>query len=165
MDEPRVWLACLVTRLFDSEFVFVHSYSSNAGNWRQVMLEDGTKQGRVPRAIAVARQLQVPGVANDSLDAVNAALYQNLGIENLMTARDTKAEVISALACRRAGEVLFVTSPDHLPRVVRDALAQGATRSLFMASDISFSDTGPQAVAVREPLHEKGAFTGQTPSK
>ncbi|MDF0599279.1 hypothetical protein P1J78_00910 [Psychromarinibacter sp. C21-152] len=103
----------------------------------------------------LARDLDVAVIANDARDENNAALYEARGIRNLGTALRTRDEVVSALAHSRTGEVLFVSSPDHLPRVVRDAMAQGGTRALFAASDVPFSAYGPGQVDIREPAHRK----------
>ena len=61
-----------------------------------------------------------------------------MGIENINTALNTKDEVISALARSGRGRVLFVKSPDHLPRVACDALAAGGLGSVFVAWECLF---------------------------
>lgn len=137
------------------DFVFVHSYSSNMPNWQDVVIGDETRQGRLLRAQRLARDLQVPVIANDSFDARNDDLYRQHGVQNLRTALNTRDEVTSALAQSPRRAVLFVSSPDHLPRVVRDALRLGGSRCLFASSDVSFSEIGVNGVEVREPHHAK----------
>lgn len=137
------------------EFVFVHSFTSKAGNWAEVMLGDEGRSGRLMRAEALAADLGLPLIANDATDAQNSALYAERGIENLNTARNTRDEVRFALDRSARGGVLFVSSPDHLPRIVRDALSLGGTRCLFAASDIPFSEDGAGGVVVQEPAHLK----------
>ena len=137
------------------EFVFVHSYSSTADNWRDVMLGKSGMDGRVTKARILADQFSIPLVANDMVDGQNKTLHRELGITNLETARNTRDEVISALDASVDGAVLFVTSPDHLPRVVRDAMAENGVHCLFAASDISFSPFGAKGVKILEPAHEK----------
>lgn len=118
------------------DFVFVHSYSSNMPNWQDVVIGDETRQGRLLRAQRFACDLQVPVIANDSFDARNDDLYRQHGVQNLRTALNTRDEVTSALAQSPRRVVLFVSSPDHLPRVVRDALGLGGSRCLFASSDV-----------------------------
>jgi hypothetical protein len=143
---------------FDVEFVFVHSYSSNSPNWCDVMLGDGAASGRVGRALDLGRELGIPVVANDSRDRRNHALYNDKGIRNIGTALNTEDEVQSALSLSSHGRVLFVTSPDHLPRVVRDTLVAGGVNCLFCASGVPFSEEGVRGVRVLEPEHHKGEF-------
>lgn len=119
------------------------------------MVGDSGRSGRVERAMWIAQDLGLRVVANDAKDKMNAALYCRHGIVNLRNAYDTRDEVASAIAHSRSGCVLFVSSPDHLPRVVRDAMAQGATHALFASSDVPFSVLGPRNVEVLEPLHRK----------
>ncbi|AXX99205.1 YdcF family protein [Profundibacter amoris] len=137
------------------EFVFVHSYSSTADNWHDVMLGKNGVDGRIGKAQKLADEYSIPLIANDIADARNRKLYRDLGITNLATARNTRDEVVSALKASVDGAVLFVTSPDHLPRVVRDVMAENGVRCLFAASDISFSPSGAKGVNVIEPAHEK----------
>lgn len=138
----------------DLEYVFVHSYSSDAWNWREVMLGVDGQEGRVTRAVRLANELGLPIVANDRFDKRNGKLYRELGIENLKTARNTNDEVVSALEKSKNGTVLFVSSPDHLPRIVRDALSAGGNRCLFAASDVPFSEAGAKGISVAEPEHK-----------
>lgn len=137
------------------EFVFVHSYSSTADNWHDVMLGKNGVDGRIGKAQKLADEYSIPLIANDMADARNRKLYRDLGITNLATARNTRDEVVSALNASVDGAVLFVTSPDHLPRVVRDVMAENGVHCLFAASDISFSPSGAKGVNVIEPAHEK----------
>lgn len=137
------------------EFVFLHSYSSVTPNWQHVMIGDGEHAGRLTRAMILARDLSCPVVANDASDQKNAMLYEQSHILNLGTAYRTKDEVISALAHSQFGRVLFVSSPDHLPRVVRDAMTVGGNNALFAASDVPFSEPGPSQVGILEPAHQK----------
>lgn len=137
------------------EFVFVHSYSSTADNWHDVMLGKNSLDGRIGKAQKLAAEYAIPLVANDMADTQNRNLYRELGITNLATARNTHDEVVSALRASVDGAVLFVTSPDHLPRVVRDVMAENGVHCLFAASDISFSPSGAKGVNVIEPAHEK----------
>ena len=136
-------------------FVFVHSYSSEAPNWSEVVLGIGEREGRLCTARRLAREFDLPIVANDGLDARNRACYEAHGIENIGTARNTYDEVVSALVRSGPGRVLFVSSPDHLPRVVRDALAAGGAGSLFTASEVAFSQAGAAGVSIGEPPHAK----------
>lgn len=138
------------------EFVFVYSYCSNSSNWERVKLGDDAALGRVGRGIEIGKELGISVVANDSLDRRNWALFKKMGIENINTALNTKDEVISALALSVRGRVLFVTSPDHLPRVARNALAAGGSDSVFVASEVPLSEDGAEGVQVLEPAHNKG---------
>lgn len=122
------------------------------------MLGDDAALGRVDRALEIGKELGVPVVANDRLDRRNWTLYKKMGIENINTALNTKDEVISALARSVRGRVLFVTSPDHLPRVARDALAAGGSDSVFVASEVPLSEAGAEGVQILEPAHNKGEF-------
>lgn len=133
------------------EFVFVHSYSSRSHNWMDVMVGTGDKPGRLLRALALASASGVKVLADDKYDKENMRLLDEFRIENLKTARRTRDEAQSALNHSATGSVLFVTSPDHLPRVVRDVLALGGTKALFTSSEVPFSRTGPASVIVREP--------------
>ena len=137
------------------EFVFVHSYSSGTPNWREIMLGSKGHDGRVTKALKLAQDIGVPVIANDGYDVANRNLYADMKIENLNTARNTLEEVISALEKSTNGAVLFVSSPDHLPRIVRDVLSEGGTRSIFAASETAFSSAGVRGVIVTEPPHEK----------
>ncbi|PZA00701.1 hypothetical protein A6K26_000075 [Gammaproteobacteria bacterium 2W06] len=137
------------------KFVFIHSYSSRADNWEAVMVGTDERTGRLRRALDLAEHLGVNTVANDRHDDKNAALFAAFGVHNLMTAERTLDEVRSALEFAGGEPVLFVTSPDHLPRVVRDVLQSGGHTSLFAASDVSFSDAGVAGVTVSEPIHAK----------
>ena len=141
--------------MINIDFVFVHSYSSAAPNWEEVMIGNRDCLGRIARAIRIAEDFGLHIFANDAEDQMNAALYSRSGIANLCTAHDTCDEVASAIAHSRSGGVIFVSSPDHLPRVVRDVMARGATRALFAASDVPFSAPGPGGVEVIEPCHKK----------
>lgn len=136
-------------------FVFVHSYSSEAPNWSEVVFGIGEREGRLCTARRLSHEFGLSIVANDALDAGNRACYAAHGIENIGTARNTYDEVVSALVRSGAGRVLFVSSPDHLPRVVRDALAAGGVASLFAASEVAFSQAGPADVTIGEPPHAK----------
>lgn len=135
------------------EFVFVHSYTSLAANWRLVMLGDDLRKGRLTRALDLAEAWQVPIFASDVSDQENGALYARHHVQNLANARRTLEEIRAARAKSQSGVIMFVSSPDHLPRVVRDCMAVGLTRSVFMASDVAFSDDGPAAVQIGEPRH------------
>ena len=135
------------------EFVFVHSYSSEALNWQAVMIGDREREGRIATAKRWADAFSVPVVANDKHDTGNHDLFVREGIENICTALRTRDEAQAALDRSRSGAVLFVTSPDHLPRVVRDVLAAGGLRALFASSDIPFSEKGAAAVEIKEPPH------------
>ena len=135
------------------EFVFVHSYTSRAANWKAVMIGEGLREGRIATAKRLACALSVPVIADDKHDAANHDLFAREGIEKIGTALRTQDEVCAALQRSRGGAVLFVTSPDHLPRVVRDVLAAGGTRALFASSEIPFSQAGPGAVRIDEPAH------------
>lgn len=135
------------------EFVFVHSYASKARNWRAVMIGDGRRPGRVETAKRLAGALSVPLIADDRHDAGNHDLFAREGIENISTALRTQDEVRAALDRSHAGAVLFLSSPDHLPRVVRDVLVAGGTRAMFASSEIPFSEGGVAAVDVHEPPH------------
>jgi len=146
------WMSNLFENL---EFVFVHSYSSRMSNWRDVMLGDGTRCGRLARAQAIARELDLSIIADDASDQKNRVLYQEAGLTNIGRAYNTADEVRHALDHSRHQAILFVTSPDHLPRVVRDVLAHGATQSLFMASEVPFSGAGAGAILIEEPRHMK----------
>ncbi len=137
------------------EFVFLHSYSSMAQNWQDVMIGDTEQAGRLTRAMMLARDLACPVVANDASDQKNAAIYGQNHILNLGTAYKTQDEVISALAHSQFGRVLFVSSPDHLPRIVRDAMTAGGSNAFFAASDVPFSEPGPSQVEIVEPAHQK----------
>lgn len=133
------------------EFVFVHSYRSDAPNWRAVMQGDAGRAGRLRTARAWADRLGVPVLANDRIDTGNHALYARDGVTNLATALRTEDEVRSALAHSRTGRVLFVSSPDHLPRVARDAMKLGGTGALFAASEVPHSTAGAAGVMISEP--------------
>lgn len=137
------------------ELVFVHSYSSSSENWQEVMVGTEGRQGRITRASNLAMEFSVPLLADDLRDAGNHALFQRYGIENLGTAVCTRDEVRAALARSSTGAVLFVSSPDHLPRVTRDVLACGGAKSLFAASDVAFSSGGAAAVRIDEPPHRR----------
>jgi hypothetical protein len=137
------------------KFVFVHSYSSRAENWESVMVGTDERTGRLRRALDLAEHFGVSTVANDRHDDENAARFAALGVHNLKTAERTLDEVRSALAFSGGEPVLFVTSPDHLPRVVRDVFRCGGHTSLFAASDVPFSTQGVEAVEVIEPGHTR----------
>ena len=117
------------------------------------MVGTDERTGRLRRALDLAERLGVTTVANDRHDDKNAALFAAFGVHNLKTAERTLDEVRSALAFSGGEPVLFVTSPDHLPRVVRDVFRCGGSASLFAASDIPFSTQGVEAVEVTEPGH------------
>ncbi|MBY5269435.1 NAD-dependent epimerase/dehydratase family protein [Spiribacter salinus] len=146
------------------KFVFVHSYSSRADNWEPVMVGTDERTGRLRRALDLADQLGVSTVANDRHDDRNAALFAAFGVHNLKTAERTLDEVRSALALSGGEPVLFVTSPDHLPRVVRDVFRCGGYTSLFAASDVPFSMQGVEAVEVTEPGHTRLSSFDSKPS-
>lgn len=137
------------------DFVFVHAYSSQAANWAEVMVGASGRKGRLQRAQELAAMLGLPVRANDKLDEKNRALFIEHGIENFATALNTEDEVRTALDASPRRSVLFVSSPDHLPRIAREALAYGGERCLFAASDVPFSDLGAKGVEVREPVHMK----------
>jgi len=120
--------------------------------------------GRLRRALDLAEHFGVSTVANDRHDQQNAALFAAFGVRNLKTAERTIDEVRSALAFSGGEPVVFVTSPDHLPRVVRDVLRCGGYTSLFAASDIPFSRQGVQAVEVTEPGHTRLSGIDSKPS-
>jgi hypothetical protein len=140
------------------EFVFLHSYSSVAPNWHDVVMGLNEQAGRLTRAMQLAHNIACPVIANDARDEENAALYESKAILNLGTACNTQDEVVSALAHSQFGRVLFVSSPDHLPRIVRDATAAGGTHAFFAASDVPFSDQGPSQVEIVEPAHRKCGY-------
>ena len=119
------------------------------------MIGSDGRSGRLNRATTLARELDLPVIADDTADNKKAAFYDRHEILNLNDAYNTWDEVISALAHSRTGGVLFVTSLDHLPRVVRDAMAQGATNALFASSDVPFFEVSPSDVQVLEPKHQK----------
>ena len=135
------------------EFVFVHSYTSAAPNWHAVMIGDGQHEGRLGTAKRLASLLSVPLLADDRYDSRNHDLFVREGIENIGSAKRTRDEVRAALQRSHRGAVLFVTSPDHLPRVVRDVLAAGGTRAMFASSEVPFSAGGAAAVDIKEPPH------------
>lgn len=137
------------------EFVFLHSYSSVAPNWHDVVMGHSGQAGRLTRAMQLAQDLACPVIANDARDGENAALYESKAILNLGTACNTQDEVVSALAHSQFGRVLFVSSPDHLPRIVRDTMTAGGCHALFAASDVPFSEPGPSQVEIVEPAHQK----------
>ena len=141
----------MTTEALPVEFVFVHSYRSDAPNWSDVMLGGEARKGRLTVARDWAARLGVPLIANDKLDLGNHALYRKEGVRNIATALRTCDEVRSALEESRTGRVMFVTSPDHLPRVVRDALALGGTEALFVSSQVAHSSAGPAGVDIKEP--------------
>lgn len=103
----------------------------------------------------LAHGLACPVIANDAHDQENAVLYDRTAISNLGTAFNTQDEVVSAITHSQFGRVLFVSSPDHLPRIVRDATVAGGTQAFFAASDVPFSDRGPSEVKIVEPAHRK----------
>lgn len=125
------------------EFVFLHSYPSEARNWREVMIGEGGRLGRLERAMELGRELGLRVIASDAADRTNGALYDDQGITNLRLACNMQEEVLSALGHSRFGQVLFVTSPDHLSLVVREVMAQGASRAVFATSDVPCSRDGP----------------------
>lgn len=135
-------------------FVFVHSYSSCNPNWHEVMVGDGKKVGRLSKAKAVAAELGLVVRANDKLDHKNKDLLKSEGVLVSETAVCTGDEIKYALDVAQNKSVVFVTSPDHLPRVVRDALLLGGSMSWFLASDIPFSAEGVGGVSVVEPDHK-----------
>lgn len=137
------------------DLVFLHSYSSSNQNWESVVLGQDGKEGRLTTAKRLAAHFQVRVIASDRSDDKNISLYKTENIANLKAADSTQEEIRSALSFDRSARWLFVSSPDHLPRVVRDVLAQGAAGSLFCASQIQFSCAGPQAVEISEPSHRK----------
>lgn len=138
-------------------FVFVHSYSSLEANWCDVMVGTPTHPGRILTALYWARYFGIPILANDSIDPGNAALLNEWEIENLATAHNTRDEVESALNLADDKRVVFVSSPDHLPRVVRDTMAAGGYQSLFASSTVPFSARGAKGVLVEEPRHLRPA--------
>lgn len=132
------------------EFVFVHSYSSRSCNWREVVLGTEHLEGRLTKGVRLSRELSVPVFADDALDGDNRAIYQEYGVGNFKPTHCTRDEVRSALDYSQARRVLFVTSTDHLPRVVRDAMALGGVNALFAASGVPCSTKGPGAAEVIE---------------
>lgn len=136
-------------------FVFVHSYSSEEANWHEVMVGTEARPGRLLTARNLALSWGVEIVANDSIDPTNHALLAEWGIRNLGTARNTRDEVESALELAGDEGVVFVSSPDHLPRVVRDAMAANGFRSIFAASSAPFSSVGAAGVVITEPAHRR----------
>jgi hypothetical protein len=120
--------------------------------------------GRLKRALDLAEGFGVSTVANDRHDGENDALFAAFGVRNLKTAERTIDEVRSALAFSGGEPVVFVTSPDHLPRVVRDVLRYGGHTSLFAASDVPFSMQGIEAVQVTEPGHTRLNSVDSKPS-
>jgi hypothetical protein len=145
-------------------FVFVHSYFSRADNWLSVTVGTDESTGRLRRALDVSEQLGVSTVANDRHDDKNAALFAAFGVHNLKTAERTLDEVRSALVFSGGEPVVFVTSPDHLPRVVRDVFRCGGYRSLFAASGVPFSMQRVEAVEVIEPGHTRLSSLDPKPS-
>ena len=139
----------------DYDFIFVHSYSSNAPNWQQVQIGCAARKGRILAALDIAASFGLPVIANDGIDTTNQRCFELYGIENLRTARNTAEEVESALRKSALGRVIFLTSPDHLSRVVREALARGAYDALFASSEVSFSREGAGGVRIVEPPHAK----------
>jgi len=137
------------------EFVFVHSYSSAEKNWEEVVLGNGLQSGRLTRACELAKQFNCPVLSNDKKDLVNISLYEDLNIKNMGTALNTFEEVRSAIELSETGEICFVSSPDHLPRVVRDAAICGATKAIFACSDVEFLYSGAFSVKIEEPSHVK----------
>ncbi|WP_415893399.1 hypothetical protein ACMXYN_02785 [Neptuniibacter sp. PT8_73] len=137
------------------EFIFVHSYSSNSTNWHKVVWGFDDKSGRLSKALYLSDKLGVPVVADDKYDQKNHISYSEHGVKNLKTAENTLQEVKSALNYSEMGRVLFVTSPDHLPRVVRDVMLLGGESSFFSASDVPFSTFGVEGVLIQEPPHQK----------
>lgn len=137
------------------QFVFLHSYSSASENWKEVVFGSEGRSGRLTRAQSIVRDFDLPLLANGAEDEQNIALHRCEAIQNLGSARNTRDEVRSALAASDTGGALFVSSPDHLPRVVRDTMAEGGTHALFAASDIAFSATSAAAIEIREPPHRR----------
>ncbi|MEP1472111.1 MAG: hypothetical protein ABJK25_14140 [Halieaceae bacterium] len=136
-------------------FVFVHSYSSDNANWRDVMLGNGAQSGRLTRGRQLAHELGVPLLANDKVDQRNRELFSEGEVTNMATAKNSADEVSSALRKAAGQPVMFVTSPDHLPRVVKEVMIAGGENCLFAASDIAFSESGAAGVMVIEPPHSK----------
>lgn len=131
--------------------VFLHSYDSIEPNWHAVVFGSRTRPGRLRTALAVARELNAPVIADDGFDHPNQRLYRRVGIENIGKAKTTHDEVTNFLAqAPRAARKVFVTSPDHLPRVARDALAMQAENAVFTASATPYTRGGVTAVQVRE---------------
>lgn len=137
------------------EFVFVHSYWSNFENWETVQIGREGSEGRLLTALRLSEALGTTVLANDAIDARNKSLYHAHGIENLETAKCTFDEVGSALAASTCGCVLFVTSPDHLPRVVRDVMICGGHNAVFASSQTPMSELGATGVKIIEPRYEK----------
>jgi hypothetical protein len=129
------------------------------------MVGTDERTGRLRRAVDLAEHFDVSTVANDRHDDKNAALFAAFGVHNLKTAERTLDEVRSALAFSGCEPVLFVTSPDHLPRVVRDVFRCGGYTSLFAASDVPFSTQGVEAVEVTEPGHTRLSSLDSKPSR
>lgn len=134
-----------------SALVFVHSYNSMAHNWHDVVFGSRAQPGRLRKAISVARELNASVIADDSFDRPNQRLYRRLGIENLGLAKTTRDEVRNFLKrAPRDARKVFVSSPDHLPRVTRDALALNAQNTMFAASDTAYTPSGAAGVSVHE---------------
>ena len=76
----------------------------------------------------------------------------------MVTAKNSADEVLVALQKAAGQPVMFVTSPDHLPRVVREVMISGGENRLFAASDVEFSESGAQGATVTEPPHAKTHF-------
>mgnify|MGYP007057112971 CR=1 FL=1 len=119
------------------------------------MIGTRTCTGRLLRGQNLADELRVPLVASDRWDRVNRELFERFKVLNLKTAERTIEEVQSALEFSGGKPVFFVTSPDHLPRVVRDVLSCGGLNSIFGSSDSAFSTQGVADVKGREPGHSK----------
>lgn len=137
------------------KIIFVHSYSSEADNWQEVVIGSDKMYGRLTLALKLASELNIPIVTNDMLDLKNIELYKKYNIFNLKTARNTKDEVLSVLEYEKQGGILFISSPDHLPRVVRDVLICRGYRCYFRSSDVEMSKSGVNEVVVEEPPHKK----------
>lgn len=112
-----------------------------------------SQPGRLRKAKQMSRILNLPIVANDGFDPLNNRLFKKTNVENIGTALNTRDEVYSALV--RGSWVLFITSPDHLPRVVKEVMILGGYSSVFMASETQFSTPGVLGVEVLEPSHLK----------
>jgi hypothetical protein len=118
------------------------------------MLGCGQNSGRLTRAIDIARKIGVDVEADDKVDIQSKSLMESMGINVFQDSTSTEEEVVGALKRAQGMPVLFVSSPDHLPRVVRDALKHGAVNCFFAASEVPFSANGVASVEIIEPKHK-----------
>lgn len=104
-------------------FFFLHASSSQPANWADVMIGISGRNCSLLNMQELATMLCLRVVGNDKLDEKNRALSIEHGIENLATALKIETKVRTALNSNPCRSVLFVSSPDHLPRIVRDVRA------------------------------------------